>query len=119
MNGDARRLCFTRIRIPARRNYGGEGGIRTPGSALWHYDGLANRCFRPLSHLSVLNVPDFSALWSVSLHYTAPFDAFRVLAVGRHACAATAGSGKDVTNSALIVGSPARLQAASTIHGSL
>jgi len=64
-------------------------------------------------------VPDFSALWSVSLHYTAPFDAFRVLAVGRHACAATAGSGKDVTNSALIVGSPARLQAASTIHGSL
>jgi len=31
---------------------GGEGGIRTPGSALRHYDGLANRCFRPLSHLS-------------------------------------------------------------------
>ena len=33
---------------------GGEGGIRTLGSALRHYDGLANRCFRPLSHLSVL-----------------------------------------------------------------
>ncbi len=31
---------------------GGEGGIRTLGSALRHYDGLANRCFRPLSHLS-------------------------------------------------------------------
>jgi hypothetical protein len=33
-------------------NSGGEGGIRTLGSALRHYDGLANRCFRPLSHLS-------------------------------------------------------------------
>src|SRR5581483_12279060 len=31
---------------------GGEGGIRTPGSALRHYAGLANRFFRPLSHLS-------------------------------------------------------------------
>ena len=32
---------------------GGEGGIRTPGTGLSQYDGLANRCFRPLSHLSV------------------------------------------------------------------
>lgn len=31
---------------------GGEGGIRTPGTGLSQYDGLANRCFRPLSHLS-------------------------------------------------------------------
>jgi hypothetical protein len=31
---------------------GGEGGIRTPGRGLGPYDGLANRCFRPLSHLS-------------------------------------------------------------------
>ena len=31
---------------------GGEGGIRTPGTGLGPYDGLANRCFRPLSHLS-------------------------------------------------------------------
>src|SRR5690349_16706038 len=31
---------------------GGEGGIRTPGRGLSPYDGLANRCFRPLSHLS-------------------------------------------------------------------
>ena len=37
---------------PDTEAYGGEGGIRTPGSALRHYDGLANRCFRPLSHLS-------------------------------------------------------------------
>src|SRR5512141_92557 len=32
--------------------HGGEGGIRTPGRGLGPYDGLANRCFRPLSHLS-------------------------------------------------------------------
>ena len=31
---------------------GGEGGIRTPGTDLSPFDGLANRCFRPLSHLS-------------------------------------------------------------------
>jgi len=30
----------------------GEGGIRTPGTGLTPYDGLANRCFQPLSHLS-------------------------------------------------------------------
>ena len=53
--------------------YGGEGGIRTLGRALWPYDGLANRCFRPLSHLSVFNSPDFSGFWSMSLHYTAIF----------------------------------------------
>ncbi len=33
---------------------GGEGEIRTPGTGLGPYDGLANRCFRPLSHLSGL-----------------------------------------------------------------
>jgi hypothetical protein len=37
------------------------------------YDGLANRCFRPLSHLSVFNSPDINELWSLSLHYTAIF----------------------------------------------
>ncbi len=30
----------------------GEGGIRTPGTGVTQYDGLANRCFQPLSHLS-------------------------------------------------------------------
>jgi len=34
---------------------------------------LANRCFRPLSHLSVFNSPDINELWSLSLHYTAIF----------------------------------------------
>ncbi len=31
----------------------GEGGIRTPGTSVNQYDGLANRCFKPLSHLSI------------------------------------------------------------------
>ncbi len=30
----------------------GEGGIRTPGAGVTQHDGLANRCFQPLSHLS-------------------------------------------------------------------
>ena len=30
----------------------GEGGIRTRGTGVTQYDGLANRCFQPLSHLS-------------------------------------------------------------------
>ena len=34
---------------------------------------LANRCFRPLSHLSVFNSPDINELWSLSLYYTAIF----------------------------------------------
>ena len=30
----------------------GEGGIRTPGRGVNPYDGLANRCLKPLGHLS-------------------------------------------------------------------
>ena len=30
----------------------GEGGIRTRGRGLYPYDGLANRCLKPLGHLS-------------------------------------------------------------------
>ena len=30
----------------------GEGGIRTPGRGVYPYDGLANRCLKPLGHLS-------------------------------------------------------------------
>ena len=30
----------------------GEGGIRTPGTGVYPYDGLANRCLKPLGHLS-------------------------------------------------------------------
>src|ERR1051326_559942 len=43
---------MTRDYVASRSETGGEGGIRTLGRALWPYDGLANRCFRPLSHLS-------------------------------------------------------------------
>ncbi len=32
----------------------GEGGIRTPGTGISPYNGLANRRFKPLSHLSTL-----------------------------------------------------------------
>ena len=32
----------------------GEGGIRTRGTSLYRYDGLANRCLKPLGHLSKL-----------------------------------------------------------------
>jgi hypothetical protein len=40
------------VEPPPDGQAGGEGGIRTPGRGLGPYDGLANRCFRPLSHLS-------------------------------------------------------------------
>ena len=33
----------------------GEGGIRTRGTGVYPYDGLANRCLKPLGHLS--NIP--------------------------------------------------------------
>jgi hypothetical protein len=47
---------------------GGEGGIRTPGTDLSPFDGLANRCFRPLSHLS--------AKWFGSLAMLTPANLF-------------------------------------------
>jgi hypothetical protein len=34
----------------------GEGGIRTRGRGVYPYDGLANRCLKPLGHLSELFV---------------------------------------------------------------
>ena len=39
--------------LPPLRKIGGNGGIRTHGSGLSLIDGLANRCLRPLSHVSV------------------------------------------------------------------
>ena len=39
------------LRLP-NKGKNGEGGIRTPGTGMTQYDGLANRCFKPLSHLS-------------------------------------------------------------------
>ena len=37
------------------RNYGGEGGIRTPGTRFSTYNGLAKRRLQPLGHLSAPN----------------------------------------------------------------
>jgi len=34
------------------KKYGGEGGIRTLGTGISQYNGLANRRIRPLCHLS-------------------------------------------------------------------
>ena len=39
--------------LPPLHYFGGNGGIRTHGSGLSLIDGLANRCLRPLSHVSV------------------------------------------------------------------
>jgi hypothetical protein len=36
--------------------FSGEGGIRTLDTSLSSYNGLANRPFRPLRHLSVLGL---------------------------------------------------------------
>ncbi len=38
--------------IDPQVTYGGEAGIRTLGTGLSPYNGLANRRFRPLSHLT-------------------------------------------------------------------
>src|SRR5450830_398440 len=42
-----------RFRDRRRVGNGGQGGIRTPGKDLKPYGGLANRWFKPLTHLSV------------------------------------------------------------------
>ena len=48
------------------------GGFEPPVD-LSTYDGLANRCFRPLSHLSVLGNPIITGvLWSLSLYHIRP-----------------------------------------------
>ena len=39
------------VRVNARK-HGGEGGIRTLGTGVSPYNGLANRRIRPLCHLS-------------------------------------------------------------------
>jgi hypothetical protein len=55
-------LAYAVIRFHQRRHdstdgqvlksYGGEGGIRTPGTRFSAYNGLANRRLKPLGHLS-------------------------------------------------------------------
>jgi hypothetical protein len=38
--------------MKANQKHGGEGGIRTLGTGISQYNGLANRRIRPLCHLS-------------------------------------------------------------------
>ena len=38
-----------------QRGEGGEGGIRTLGTGLKPYNGLANRCLQPLDHFSKIS----------------------------------------------------------------
>src|ERR1700681_464947 len=40
------------IQVQENKQYGGEGGIRTLGTGVSPYNGLANRRIRPLCHLS-------------------------------------------------------------------
>src|SRR5437868_15360998 len=42
----------TRLHLSVQHVYGGEGGIRTLGTGVSPYNGLANRRIRPLCHLS-------------------------------------------------------------------
>ncbi len=45
--------AFLSLAGASAENGTGEGGIRTPGAGYFPHDGLANRCFKPLSHLSI------------------------------------------------------------------
>jgi hypothetical protein len=45
-------------------NKNGEGGIRTRGTGLYPYDGLANRCLKPLGHLS----ERYSIIYSMQIY---------------------------------------------------
>ena len=47
--------CYTNVNAASNKS-GGEGGIRTLGTGISQYNGLANRRIRPLCHLS-----DFAA----------------------------------------------------------
>ncbi len=47
-----RKLGNEKNTMSPRDNKSGEGGIRTPGRGVNPYDGLANRCLKPLGHLS-------------------------------------------------------------------
>ena len=48
-NGD---MGTKKAHLSTDDNDNGEGGIRTPGAGVYPHDGLANRCLKPLGHLS-------------------------------------------------------------------
>ena len=45
-------ICTEKARMSSDDIENGEGGIRTRGRGVNPYDGLANRCLKPLGHLS-------------------------------------------------------------------
>jgi hypothetical protein len=79
--------------------YGGEGGIRTLGTGVSPYNGLANRRIRPLCHLSgvrsyilprlrrgplPLQLHTFTYLWSYCTHSTGVVSLGVLGLVGEH-----------------------------------
>jgi hypothetical protein len=57
---------FKQLSLKWLGEFGGEGGIRTPGTGFGPYNGLANRRLQPLGHLSVYNRPLDNNLQRVS-----------------------------------------------------
>ena len=49
---DFARHSDPKLNLPPYEVKNGEGGIRTPGTGINPFDGLANRWFQPLTHLS-------------------------------------------------------------------
>ncbi len=49
------------------QKHGGEGGIRTLGTGISQYNGLANRRIRPLCHLSGVRRYSLPRVWRVAL----------------------------------------------------
>ena len=47
-----RKIGTKKTHLSSDDSENGEGGIRTPGTGVYPYDGLANRCLKPLGHLS-------------------------------------------------------------------
>ncbi len=47
-----REIGIEKFRSSSNDNENGEGGIRTRGAGVYPHDGLANRCLKPLGHLS-------------------------------------------------------------------
>ena len=54
------------------RLYGGEGGIRTPGTGFSQYNGLANRRLQPLGHLSAVAIDGAAQSTSVRIIFPPP-----------------------------------------------
>src|SRR3954463_5544315 len=58
---------------------GGEGGIRTLGTGVSPYNGLANRRIRPLCHLSAAGYPEFTTALPSEGSVGTPYQANSIL----------------------------------------